>query len=360
MPRNHAPFDTAKFITASQVGGIERYAFDDGEARGLRALLVNTGGGLRYRILPDRGLDIDQAFFNQHSLAFLSHKGVTPPTRALDHGLDWLKGFPVGLLTSCGPFNIGGPGQDEDGEFGLHGPHSNTASSIESVIQPDPHAGRMEMSVTARVRYGAFYGPNVELRRTISSTLGENSVRVADEFFNAGNHPAPHAWLLHVNFGYPLVDEGAEFCYDEQKIEPLPGDAYAAKRFADKGNYKRIPGPLAEQSGPTSWVGYLYPKAGKDGAATVAIVNAKLGLGAAIHYNTKEFPRCANWQHFGQYEYVAALEPSTGSVEGRDKDRPRGLVRTLEPRQRITYQYSIDLVSDKEGLAALRALNKKG
>ena len=104
-PESENTFDTDKFIHPAQVGGIESYTIGDGPARGVRALCVNTGGGLRYRILVDRGLDIDQAFVHQHSLAFLTHKGVTQPTRGLDRGLDWLKSFPGGLLTSCGPFN---------------------------------------------------------------------------------------------------------------------------------------------------------------------------------------------------------------------------------------------------------------
>src|SRR5438045_2361405 len=167
MPRQAPVFDTSKFINVSQVGGIEAYTIDEGPARGVRALLVNTGGGLRYRILVDRGMDIDQAFVGPHSLSFLTHRGPTPPTRAFDRGLDWLKGFPGGLLTSCGPFNIGGPVNDGGEELGLHGPHSNTGATIESVIQPDPHRGRMEMSMTGCVKYGALDGPCVELRRTI-------------------------------------------------------------------------------------------------------------------------------------------------------------------------------------------------
>ena len=188
MPPDNNTFDLTKFINHAQVGGIERYTFDDGEARGTRALLVNTGGGLRYRVLVDRGLDIDQAFHNQHSLTFLSHKGVTKPTRALDRGLDWLKGFPVGLLTSCGPFNIGAPATDQGEELGLHGPHSNTAATLESVVQPEPHNGQMDMTIVGRVRYGAFYGPCVELKRTIASTLGGNTIRISDDFYNAGNN----------------------------------------------------------------------------------------------------------------------------------------------------------------------------
>ena len=69
-------FDETKFINSSQIGGIDSYIIDAGSARGVRALCVNTGGGLRYRVLLDRGADIDQAFFNQHSLTFLSHKGT--------------------------------------------------------------------------------------------------------------------------------------------------------------------------------------------------------------------------------------------------------------------------------------------
>src|SRR5215212_7900781 len=261
MPRPAPAFDTNKFINVAQVGGIDAYTIDEGPARNVRALLVNTGGGLRYRILLDRGMDIDQAFAGPHSLTFLANKGVTPPTRALDRGLDWLKSFAVGLLTSCGPFNIGGPGSDQDGEFGLHGEHSNTAASIESIIQPDPHGNQREMSVTARIRYGAFYGPCVELKRRISSVLGENTIYFVDEFYNAGNTDVPHAWLLHINFGYPLLDFGAEFCYSEERVEPLPGLESAASLFVEGGFYKRVAEPIADHSGPTSIVGYIYPHA---------------------------------------------------------------------------------------------------
>src|SRR3954468_799843 len=136
------------FINPAQLGGIDAYVIDDGPGRGVRALCVNTGGGLRYRVLVDRGLDIDHAFHNQHSLAFLTHGGVTSPSRAYDRGIDWLASFPGGLLTTCGPFNVGSPGEDQGEEYPLHGHHSNTPATIESVIQPDPHNGRNEMSLT--------------------------------------------------------------------------------------------------------------------------------------------------------------------------------------------------------------------
>ena len=71
MPRS-IEYDPQKFILPAQVAGIDAYTLDEGPAHGVRALCVNTGGGLRYRVLVDRGLDIDQAFFNHLSLTFLS------------------------------------------------------------------------------------------------------------------------------------------------------------------------------------------------------------------------------------------------------------------------------------------------
>ena len=351
-------FDTSKFINPAQIGGIEAYAFDDGAARGVRALCVNTGGGLRYRILVDRGLDIDQAFLHQHSLAFLTHKGPAAPTRRLDRGLDWLKSFPGGLLTSCGPFNIGGPGTDEGEELGLHGPHSNSPATIESVINPDPRAGRMNMAVTGIIRYGKLFGPCVELRRTVTSTLGSNVIEFFDEFFNLGNQVVPHAWLLHINFGYPLVDEGAELCFDAEKIEPVDSPVSQA-RFRPGVDYKRIPGPLESHRGSTESVAHVYPRPiDRSGKTTVAIVNRRLRFGVAIHYNTKEFPRLANWQHFGPHEYVTALEPANGSVTGRWNDRANGILDTLEAGAGKTYRYAIEVVTEKRGIEELRELNK--
>ena len=347
---------STSWTNPGQIGWIESYLFADGEAFGTRALLVNTGGGLRYRILPDRGLDIDQAFFNPHSLAFLTHRGVTTPSRAYDRGLDWLKGFPGGLLTSCGPFNIGPPTTDQGEELGLHGPHSNTRATIESIIQPDPRRGQNEMSVTAIVRYGPFYGPNVELRRTIASTLGGNAIGVTDEFSNVGNTPAPHAWLLHINFGYPLVDAGAELCFDA-KVQPLDNDS-ARARFGDLAKARKIPAPLKDHRGETSAVAYLFPRSDRQGRATVGIVNRKLGVGVAIRYSTREFPRCGNWQHFGPSgEYVTALEPMNGTIAGRDKDRASGDLDMLKPGERKTYRYAIEVVAERAAIDALRALN---
>lgn len=99
--------DAVRFINPAQVGGIETSTLADGPGRGVRIAWVNTGSPLRYKVLIDRGLDIAEAFYSSLSLAFLSLTGPTPPSRALDRGLEWLRGFYGGLLCSCGPQHVG-------------------------------------------------------------------------------------------------------------------------------------------------------------------------------------------------------------------------------------------------------------
>ena len=56
-----------KVCNIAQVGGIETSVLDDGLGRGVRIAWVNTGTGLRYKVVIDRGLDIADAFYNDHT-----------------------------------------------------------------------------------------------------------------------------------------------------------------------------------------------------------------------------------------------------------------------------------------------------
>ena len=71
-------FDTGKFETIHQVGGIRtgRYDWPDaGGSPGCRVALVDTGSGLRFTIPIDRGGDIVEAFYHNSSLAYLTPSG---------------------------------------------------------------------------------------------------------------------------------------------------------------------------------------------------------------------------------------------------------------------------------------------
>ena len=203
-----------KISNIAQFGGIETSVLDNGPGRGTRIAWINTGAGLRYKVVLDRAMDIAEAAFNQHNLPWLSHGGITAPEPFSLHGTDWLRTFGGGLVTTCGLSHFGPPENDEHGERGLHGLISNQPAEIESVIQPDLRRNQMDMSITGRIRETQIFGPSLELRRTVSSTLGKPLIRIHDEVTNVGNTSTPHMILYHCNFGWPLADEGSDILWE--------------------------------------------------------------------------------------------------------------------------------------------------
>src|SRR5690349_6760367 len=117
--RSTAGFDTNKFENVHQIGGIRLGTLDAGAGGSgvggvmTRVALVNTGGGLTFVVALDRGGDVVDAHFNQHSLAYLSPNGLLPANHAYNAGLDWLTGWAGGLITTCGPIHVGGPRQED-------------------------------------------------------------------------------------------------------------------------------------------------------------------------------------------------------------------------------------------------------
>ncbi len=330
--------DAVRFINPAQVGGIETSTLADGPGRGVRIAWVNTGSPLRYKVLIDRGLDIAEAFYSSLSLAFLSLTGPTPPSRALDRGMEWLRGFYGGLLCSCGPQHVGAPAEVDGVEYGIHGTHSNTPAQVEAICQPDPAAGIDMMSITGLVRTARMFGPNVELRRTIRSVLGRPEIAVHDVFLNRGNEPTRHCWLLHINLGWPLLDKGARLVYRG----PVTPRAGSEKWFADPAKYKVVRGPAAAHRGAGEDVAFIQPRADKEGLCHVGLVNERLSLGVEVIYPAKQFPRLVNWQHFGPGgEYVTGLEPISGGMEGCGV--PAGSIKPGETR---TYDCVIRVLDD--------------
>jgi hypothetical protein len=342
-------------MNPAQLGGIETSVLDNGPGRGVRIAWVNTGGGLRYKVLIDRGLDILDAEFLGQSLTWHSPTGPVAPSFAYSRGMDWLRGFFGGLLVSCGPLNAGAPFAEDGKEYGLHGTHSHTPATVEFITNPDPLRGKYEMNITGLVRTARVFGPNIELRRTLSSTLGEPGIRIYDQFTNRGNEPAPHAWLLHINFGYPLLEpEASVYCYRGKLTQRDDSAAW----FAPGRDFRTAPPPLEPHRGTGEVFTYIEPEPDADGNVICGLVNRKRGFGVRIEYPAADFARLGNWQHWGPAgSYTGALEPMTGGVEGRPVDWQRGWKVMLAPGQLIEHRCVITATNRAEDLEALLALN---
>jgi hypothetical protein len=344
-------FDKAIEYVANptQLGGIELFSTLNGPGVPNRVAWVNTGAGLHYKVVIDRGLDIAEAFYKGMSLAWLSLSGSNRPEISRNRGLDWLWGFYGGLMVSCGPSNVGAPGMDNGQELPLHGRHSNLSATLESVVSADPLMNKNEMSLTGIVREAKLFEPNIELRRTISSPLGCAKIEIDDTFINRGTVKTEHAWLLHMNYGYPLVEEGTELIY-RGEIYPLP----SAVDYFSKRKFQIAPKPMHEHD-VNEAVAYIDPKADRDGIVHCGLINDKRGIGLKISFLKKDFPRIANWHHFGTSgQYVMGIEPANCGVEGRAKDRERGWLKFLNPGEKKHYHCTVEVLEGKEALANFR------
>jgi hypothetical protein len=334
-----------KISNPAQLGGIETSVLDNGPGRGTRIAWINTGTGLRYKVVIDRAMDIADALFNQHSLAWLSHSGITKPEPFSNRGMDWIRTFGGGLMATCGLEHAGPPEVDEHGERGLHGQISNSMAEIVSLVQPNPMKGQFEFSINGKIKQTQVFGPCFELNRKISGTLGSAIIRIHDEVTNCANTPAPHMLLYHLNFGWPLVDEGTSLLWDGAwQSQEEDGNN---KIFREGNDFRRCPPPIAAHSGSGEAVAFIDITPDESGQCTAGLFNPRINLAVAIRFLKKELPWLNNWQHWGKGEYVTGLEPGTNPPIGQAKARASQQLIFLEPGETRSYNLEIE-VMDKE------------
>lgn len=346
--------DTAKFENVLQLGGIRTGTLD-----GCRVALIDTGAGLRFTVALDRGGDIVNASFNQFALAYLTPNGLLPPSPAYHTGIEWLRGWAGGLVTTCGPEYMGGPREEDGVKSSLHGRYSSQSAQIETLRNPDPHRDRHEMELGLLVRDSRFFGPVFEIRRTIRCTLGVPEIRIEDAVTNRGDTRAAHHWLYHCNLGYPLLDRGARFIYRGKSeywtVPPRPGqDIVQPLAAAAMIKLKRAPDSLPEHAGSGERGLIVDTEAERDGWCRIGLINDKLKLGLEISYPKKALPRMANWQHYGPHgSYVSGLEPFSGSLLGSVRDKHKLAKQFLEPGETRNYQLKLRVLTGASALAGL-------
>ncbi len=335
----------------AQLGGIETSVLDNGTERGTRIAWINTGTGLRYKVIIDRAMDIADAAYNAYNLAWINRTGVRPSQPFSHKGIDWLKTFGGGLLTTCGLAHTGGPESDEYGERGLHGEISNIPAEIISIVQPDPVAGKLEMSITGIIRETRIFGPSFELKRTISGRIGDPAIYIRDEIINKGNQPAPHMILYHFNFSWPLVDEGTDILW-KGKWSPRNGPENA-KIFKPGNTFQKCLGPIADHNGTGEEVAFVDIDADEKGKSLCGLHNRKLGLAVTLQFPKKQLPWFINWQHWGKNEYVIGLEPGNIPPIGQAEARRRGELEFIAPGTTKTYEIQIRVETDKDVIQSL-------
>lgn len=286
----------------------------DASADGMRVIDVQTGGGVDLRVLPDRGLDIGQAWYRGVPLAWISQVGETKPLDRLE-GFDWSQGFGGGLMVTCGLRNVGMPSEGH----GLHGTYSHLPAdgvTVDRVIADK----KVSVVVGGVVTDTADPAP-LRVERRITSHAAVGRVEINDRTTNLGSVPAEAPILYHFNFGYPLWAPGARL--DIPVSETIPRDEASAASLETW----REPHPVMVTD-ERVLEHVVHPV---DGWGRAQIINEDLGIGVAVGWRVAELPRFHQWIDPNPGMSVLGVEPANCSTSGRAYDRAEGRLPFLEP-----------------------------
>ena len=309
-----------------QLYGVRALQLDDGPGRGVRLLDVDTGGGLRFDVLVDRGLDIGRCTYRGVGVAWLSATGHVHPHRFERGGDDWLRGFGGGLLTTCGLQAIGAPSEDDGRDWGLHGDASYLpAAGVTYAV--DEEQG--QIIVRGTVRDASALGTVLVLERTIEAEIGGGSIRVSDRLLNEGPFDCEYALLYHVNIGYPLLSDTTVIEFPEDDVvEPLDD---VARRALGRHHRGAAPDPDGQPEI------FLHRVTGQ-GRVLVSNPVTPIGpLRLAVEYSTEQLPLLWQWRYLRERIYVMGIEPATASVAGRAASRAAGQLRSLGRGASVSY-----------------------
>lgn len=329
----------------SQLAGVRRAELVEGNERGADLIEVFNASGLCFSILPGRSLDIASAHYKGMSLCFRGNTGDVGPAFYEPQGAGWLRGFFGGLVTSCGLTFTGHPEidpEEENVELGLHGRLAFIPAK--GVLAEGNWEGEeYVLRIRGKMREAVVFGTNLELRREISTVLGEKSLRIYDRIENLSVDASPLMFVYHTNPGFPLLDAGTRLVINSGKTTEWLED-----REVGRPEYEvaQPPQPEARDN-----VFVHRPIADGAGNGQVGLINDSLKLGLYWKFPIAEMPIVNQWQHFHRGTYVTGIEPGNASMLGRAWNRKHGYLQHIQPGEVREFHLEIGVLDSQKEIA---------
>ena len=272
-----------KINNSLQTGYIRRYTLSEGKENGLRVIEMNNGI-LRVLLNESKGLDIMQVWYKGVNMSFVSKNGFT--AREVAFG----KRFEGGMLYTCGLDSIGGRAG-----FEPHGLYHNTPALVTSVDHEN-------LQVTAEIEITALFGENLVMKRTVTLSKETGNLQLEDTLVNRGAREENYCLLYHINFGYPMLDEGVEIAADLSDI--VPRTPKAAENSAE---LVKFAAPMDNEEERC----YFLTNKGN----SVSVTNKKLGTRAVVTYSKDTLPYLVQWNSPASQDYALGIEPATSFLD---------------------------------------------
>lgn len=329
----------------SALCGIADYTYNDGPARGVRAIELKNGRGLNLTFLADRGLDIPYLSYKGVNMGLLNKVGVRSPHLFQEEAFrGFLKQFYAGMLTTCGLTYAGAAGEDAGRMLGLHGVFDNLPAAGVTAWK-DYEGDDAVLRVAGQVREAEVFGPNMVMTRRFTLDTERDCLHIHDVVENQGFATEPLMLIYHINFGYPMLDAGARTYYSTAEVSPRT--EFAAEGM---GNYDLMEAPEIGRDEQC-----YYHTGHGEGEAFAMLHNERLGMAAVVRYDKAVFPLLCEWKCMRAGEYALGLEPTTSGVVNRAEARENGLLTYLEPGESRTFDITLEFTDDPARIDAFKA-----
>lgn len=303
---------------------------------GVRMMEVANGGNLSATILPSRCMDLYQVRYKGKNLNYLAPCGIVAPQYYDAQGTRWLRSFFVGMLTTCGLQHFGSPMLKEDGEeLGQHGRIANAPA--ENVMYTRGVNGENPtLILEGTMREARLFGENLTLHRKLEFVYGSDSIVLTDTVTNYSFGDTQFVYALHLNYGYPLLEEGTRLEIDS--LETIPRNEVAAQ-YLD--TWKEVEAPQ-----------YPYPercyfhkiRQDENGMSEYTIFNEKRSIGVNIQYDGNDLPFFCEWKMLGKGEYVLGLEPMNVFLDGPKVGQEGCTAPVLGPGESKVYKVRMNFI----------------
>ena len=268
-----------KLGLSKQLRGVYEIAFTANRECGKRGLLIYNNK-LEVFLNVSNALDIGWVRYRGSNLSFLSRNGFNHTVQPFE------KAFEGGFLYTCGLDNVSSCVENAP----VHGSfHHLPAENVSYRCEGDRVVLEGEICSTA------LFGDELVLKRTVE--IGETEIRIRDSIENRSYKPTEYVFLYHINFGYPMLDDGTEIHADFLSAEGL-----TSKAEQNKTQMLFVTEPT---DGETEDVYYCEMKRGN-----AEVVNKTLGLKVELTYDRTALPEFLIWKSMKSGDYALGLEPS--------------------------------------------------
>lgn len=281
-----------------------------------RVLKVSMLGGFAFEVLIDHGMDIGHAWFVGKPVAW---SAPFPPAQRGSASRDdrWQARWSGGLVSTCGPDNIGAPRRGS-GQNGTH--HETSASGVRWSRQVID--GVLIVVIEGEIRHFELFGPRLTVHREIRATADSCRLEVRDRLVNDGLETTPFDYLYHVNIGAPAFQPGSTVisdCSSPRMVSGSPIDEVLARIAPDPTRWE------------TSVVFDHGPFTGVMGMRTTEV--SSRSLKTAVTWPAASMPYLYQWVWATRGGWALGIEPASSPLIGADEDRPSRVLRPREERE---------------------------